>query len=64
MPATVRTKVELKCTSCGQAGVAMVVSGSGGKTASVVHGFIVRMAADNSIQIVCSTCLTTVYEAK
>ena len=64
MPDRVRTKVELKCPSCGKAGVAMVVSGSGGKTASVVDGFIVRMAPDNSIQIVCSNCLTTVYEAK
>jgi hypothetical protein len=64
MPDRVRTKVELNCPSCGQTGVAMVISGSGGKTASVVDGFIVRMAADNSIQIVCSSCLTTVYEAK
>jgi hypothetical protein len=64
MLGTARTKIELNCPSYGQAGVAMVVSGSGGKTASVVHGFIVRMAADNSIQIVRSTCLTTLYEAK
>jgi O-acetyl-ADP-ribose deacetylase (regulator of RNase III) len=64
MPAPVRTKVELKCPSCGQAGVAMIVSAGERKTASVIHGFIVKIAADNRLEIVCDRCRITVYEAE
>jgi hypothetical protein len=61
MPAKVRTKVDLKCPSCGQTGVALIAQGSERVTASAIKGFIVKIDADNSLGIVCAKCRTTVY---
>jgi ribosomal protein L33 len=64
MPAKARTKVKLKCPSCGKTGVAMIAFGSERTTASAVQGFVVKITDDNSIQIVCSNCRTSVYQVE
>jgi hypothetical protein len=66
MGLAIKTLVRVECLSCGKTGTATTTPGAlnGISAATAPDGFHVKLMPNRSVQIVCSGCNTTAYEAK
>jgi hypothetical protein len=65
MVEVVKSLVNLKCPSCGKVVITTIITAGPDRlrAASAPDGFFVLLAADNSMEIVCSDCRVTAVEA-